>query len=84
MVTTAASYRTRQFSAPTLVDTVDNRIVETFGHDFIERRLRQHREWQQGKAAADASAIISEVAAAFDLADELRAGKGPRKIARLK
>lgn len=53
-----------------------------FDHDFIERRLREHREWQEQEAARCATEIISEVATALELAQQLRSGKGPQRVTR--
>ena len=54
-----------------------------FDHDFIERRLREHREFQQQLASEGAAEIVTEVVDALETFAELRAGKGPGKIVRL-
>lgn len=44
-----------------------------FDAAFIERRMREHREWQDRVAAEDASEIIVEVARGLQRVEELRA-----------
>jgi hypothetical protein len=51
---------------------------------FLDRRMREHREWQEQLATEAAAEIISEVASAIEQVNQLRAGRGPAKIARLK
>jgi hypothetical protein len=55
-----------------------------FDAAFLDRRMREHREWQEQLAAEAASEIIVEVASAIEQVNQLRAGRGPAKIARLK
>ncbi len=69
---------------PTLHERVDRVLTETFGPDFIERKMREHREWQERLAAKGAKAIVKEVIGAYESFQEVRVGKGPGKIARLK
>lgn len=68
----------------TITHSLASRTLPRFDADFIERGLRQHREWQQQKMAEDATEIILEVSAAIVHEAQMRAGKGPHKIARLK
>ena len=46
--------------------------------------MREHREWQERAAAEVAAEIITEVATALEIAEQVRAGRGPQKIARLR
>jgi len=46
--------------------------------------MREHREWQERLAAKGAKAIVKEVIGAYESFQEVRVGKGPGKIARLK
>jgi len=78
MATTAASYRNRQPS-PTLVSTVHSyRQPVRFDAAFLERRMREHKQWQEEQAAADAAEIISEVAVALDHVVKVRAQRAKR------
>jgi hypothetical protein len=79
---TAASYRTRQ-PYPTLLERVDQVLVK-FDAAFLERRMREHRELQEQLASEGAAEIVHEVVGALECFAEMRAGKGPAKIARLK
>ncbi len=64
MATTSALYRTPRSTrtnfpsfvdkVDALVDATDRVVTQTFGHEFIERRLRQHREMQEQLAAEGA------------------------------
>jgi hypothetical protein len=57
--------------------------VVKFDADFVERRLREHRELQERMMADAAIEIVNEVASALEFVQELHAGRGPAKIARL-
>jgi hypothetical protein len=43
---TPPSYRNLQTESPTLIDKVDE-VLNRFDAEFIERKLREHREWQE-------------------------------------
>jgi len=53
-----------------------------FDAAFIERRMQQHREWQERTACQIGAEIVSEVAAAFEYVNQVRAGRA--RVARLK
>lgn len=69
----------RQVSPLTLVSTVHSlRPPVKFDAAFIERRFREHREWQQTKAAEDSAEIVSEVLSAYAHTMKARAQRGKR------
>ena len=76
----AIAYRTRQpASRTTLVATVHNlRPPVKFDAAFLERRLAEHRAWQEQQMAEDAAEIISEVAAALDHVSRVRNHRAKR------
>jgi len=51
-----------------------------FDAAFIERRFRQHREWQRMEEAQFASDLIREVEGGLITAAQVCAGKGPQRI----
>lgn len=55
-----------------------------FDAAFLDRRMAEHREWQEQAACSIGSEIVSEVMAAFQYVDQVRTGRGPGKIARLR
>jgi hypothetical protein len=71
MASTAASYRNPAHAVK-------------FDHDFIERRFREHHQLQEKMASECGAAIVKEVIGAWESYNQVRAGKGPGKIARLK
>jgi hypothetical protein len=71
MASTVASYRTRQ---PAQLLTVHSyRPKVKFDAAFIERRMSEHKQWQQQQAADDAAEIVSEVISAFSHVSKVRA-----------
>lgn len=55
-----------------------------FDAAYLERRMREHREWQEQMAAEGAAEIITEVAVALEITKQVHNGRGPQKIARLR
>jgi hypothetical protein len=47
-----------------------------FNAAFIERRMRAHREWQEERTAELAAEVVSEVAAAIGVVDQVRIHRG--------
>ena len=72
---------TRVSSPPTLTVISSH---QKFDARFLDRRMRQHREYQQQLAAEGAADIVTEVVEAIQMCQQVRAGRGPGKIARLK
>jgi hypothetical protein len=54
-----------------------------FDAAFLDRRMREHREWQEQLAREAAAEIIAEVAAGVIEYARQRAAYGSRKIARV-
>jgi hypothetical protein len=81
MASTVASYRTRQ---PAQVLTVHSyRPKVKFDAAFIERRMSEHKQWQQQQAAEDAAEIVSEVISAFSHVSKTRAYSANQKRLRM-
>jgi hypothetical protein len=59
-----------------------------FDAAFLERRMREHREWQEQATTELACEVLVEVRDAIEYAAQLRTGYGPAqsqaKIARLR
>jgi hypothetical protein len=76
-----ASLARRQVSPLTLVSTVHSlRPPAKFDAAFIERRFREHRNWQEQKAAEDSAEIVSEVLSAYAHTAKVRAQRGKRLV----
>lgn len=55
-----------------------------FDAAFIDRRMAEHRDWQERTLLGLTGDVIREVACALDYVQKVRAGRGPQKIARLR
>jgi hypothetical protein len=77
MASTVASYRTGQ---PAQVLTVHSyRPKVKFDAAFIERRMSEHKQWQQQQAAEDAAEIVTEVISALSHVSKVHACSANRK-----
>jgi hypothetical protein len=55
-----------------------------FDAAFLDRRMREHREWQEQATAELFSEAVNEVVCALEYAQQVSTGRGPAKIARLR
>lgn len=55
-----------------------------FDAAFLDRRMAEHRDWQERTLLDLTGDVIREVAYALDYVQKVRAGRGPQKIARLR
>lgn len=66
--------------------TIDATPVQQLKFDaaFLDRRMAEHRDWQERTLLDLTGDVVSEVACALDYVQKVRAGRGPQKIARLR
>jgi hypothetical protein len=77
MASTVASYRTRQAAQVLTVHSYRPKVK--FDAAFIERRMSEHKQWQQQQAAEDAAEIVTEVISAFSHVSKTRAYSANQK-----
>jgi hypothetical protein len=77
MASTVASYRTRQ--SPLTLAAHNLRPAVKFDAAFIERRMREHKAWQEEQAAESAAEIVDEVVVALCHTMKARAQRDNQK-----
>lgn len=55
-----------------------------FDAAFLERRMCEHKEWQEQTVRELAEEVVGEVAEALEFVNQVRTGKGPASYRRLK